>query len=394
MDKFIVDNHPLDFSLYSAAKRQVQNVFQLKSGDLRKDFARLQQLRENRDSCRFCNLLCRAIERFNMPKASDDIICSLSWEVDGRKTQSGEFANSTRRIRLSWSEALQSYGGNAKHEVYLILVAPRDPLRPNSDAMIRSSHETHFLGRDPGDLKENQALLKSWLDMCVKEHTEACVETHSGDAKFMELISETFFGVIDVVDMQLKALPVKKGKPACFVALSYVWGRQGHGEQPYVTTRETVLTHILHGGLGTAWDRLPRTIQDSILLVSRLGERFLWIDSLCIVQDSDSSWRLNAQAMHLVYGHAYFTICAADGDASAGLQAVQSILRPTHPTAHPLGPISDLGVLRLEAAKNQDGLLSMCGDYAPGVRIMVTRSLEAVINDSAWNKRAWTLAGR
>jgi hypothetical protein len=387
-------NSPLNFPLYSTAKKQIQSAFQVKSGSIRKNFARLQQLRENRESCRFCELLCKAIERYSPPDASDDVICSLSWEVDGRKVELGSFVNSTRRIRLSWSESGESNSNNENHEAFLVFVAPRDPLRPNSDAMTKSMHESHFLGRELGDQKENQALLRSWLDMCVKEHTEACVDTHTGEEKFMELISETFFGVIDVLDMQLKALPVKKGKPARYVALSYVWGRRRHDEPPYVTTRENIMTHILHGGLETAWDKLPRTIQDAILLVSRLGERYLWVDSLCIVQDSDSSWRLNAQSMHLVYGHAYFTICAADGDASAGLQAVKSILQPAHPTAFSIGTMTDLGMIRSDVVEDPKSSQSMSADYAPDVRIMVRRSLEAVVNDSGWNKRAWTFQER
>lgn len=36
-----------------------------------------------------------------------------------------------------------------------------------------------------------------------------------------------------------------------------------------------------------------------MLLVRAIGQRYLWVDSLCIVQDSTSSWELNAKAMHL-----------------------------------------------------------------------------------------------
>lgn len=363
VDKFILDSSSSDIPFYSTVKRQIQDTFQLKSGYIRKDFAKLQQLRENSEDCRFCELLHKAIRRFSPPSVSDDVVCSLSWELDGRKIDSGGFVNSTRRIRLSWSGVVQTnHDSNGTHEVYLVFVAPRDPSRPNSDAMIKSSHESHFLGRELGDQKENQALLRSWLDLCVEEHTESCVDTHTGEAKFIELISETYFGVIDVLDMQLKALPILKGKPARYAALSYVWGRSRHDEPPYVTTRENVLTHILHGGLETAWDRLPRTIQDAILLVSRLGERYLWIDSLCIVQDSESSWLLNSQAMHLVYGHAYFTICAADGDASAGLQAARSIIQPAYPAA--LSSIANLSIVTSGSTKEPNNSQSLSADYS------------------------------
>lgn len=252
----------------------------------------------------------------------------------------------------------------------------------------------HFLGREFSDQKEKQALIKSWLDLCLKEHGLPCLDTHDTEGEFMELVKETYFGVIDVTDMQLKGLPIKEGKPERYVALSYVWGREPHDEQPYTTVRANVMTHILHGGLETAWDKLPRRIQDAILLVSRLGERYLWVDSLCIVQDSDSSWHLNARAMHLVYGNAYFTICAADGDSSTGLCAVKPILRAMRPAEPLREAMSNMSLNGGQNSENSCNSKPMSADCAPGVRLMVTRPLEVVINDSAWNKRAWTFQER
>lgn len=101
--------------------------------------------------------------------------------------------------------------------------------------------------------------------------------------------------------------------------------------------------------MGTARDQLPQTIQDAILLVTRLGYRYLWVDSLCIVQDSKSSWQLNASAMHLIYGNAEFTICAADGkDSSVGLRAtkaIQRVLPSTTNSRDTLGLMSDSDAL-------------------------------------------------
>ena len=58
-------------------------------------------------------------------------------------------------------------------------------------------------------------------------------------------------------------------------------------------------------------------------IVRGLEIQYLWIDSLCILQDSTRSWNLNARAMDLRYGHAKLKICAADGkDLSANLKAV------------------------------------------------------------------------
>ncbi|KAJ5632960.1 hypothetical protein N7490_009299 [Penicillium lividum] len=235
--------------------------------------------------------------------------------------------------------------------------------------------------------------MKSWIDLCVKDH-ELCRDNHGSDRAFQDLIKQSYFGVIDVADMQLKSLPCKEGGlPEPYVALSYVWGGQKAQDDPvYTTSRRTVMTHILHGGLETAWEKLPRTIQDAFLIVSRLGYRYLWIDSLCIVQDSKSSWQLNASAMHLVYGNAEFTICAADGeDSSVGLRAAKPVLRtmrPVESAREAMASVSDPEIL------DEFDSQPMNAECGPGIRLMVSRPLEAVVSDSVWSKRAWTFQER
>ena len=103
-------------------------------------------------------------------------------------------------------------------------------------------------------------------------------------------------------------------------------------------------------------------------LVRRLGLRFLWVDSLCIVQDSARSWNLNSKMMNLIYGNACLTICAADGfDASTGLKAADA-LRPS--------------------------VAQHIEECAPGVSLMVSQLAETGIGVSIWNTRAWTFQER
>lgn len=67
--------------------------------------------------------------------------------------------------------------------------------------------------------------MKSWIDFCVEKHGPSCQNKHGKSSEFNELISGTYFGVIDVIDTQLKRLPIVDGKPERYVALSYVWGK-------------------------------------------------------------------------------------------------------------------------------------------------------------------------
>ncbi|KAH8595946.1 heterokaryon incompatibility protein-domain-containing protein [Bisporella sp. PMI_857] len=63
---------------------------------------------------------------------------------------------------------------------------------------------------------------------------------------------------------------------------------------------------------------LSRTFQDAIQVTRALGLRFLWIDSLCIVQDDKNDWTIEAAKMAQVYQGSYFTIAATSSTNSDG----------------------------------------------------------------------------
>ncbi|KAI2462737.1 heterokaryon incompatibility protein-domain-containing protein [Annulohypoxylon bovei var. microspora] len=374
-EKFIIKNrtttipHRRNHSDFDIMEMTVDSNFALRTGELPHEFASLDQLRANSIQCHFCSFISNAVERYSGHDIPGNTKCYLTWQIDGRGEDTEKRTiNRTRRLRLSWGSDVHN------GQVYLVLAASNDALRTGLYPSSPMAKGTYSLGREFHDQTEKQALIKSWLDHCHKEHDATCSETHGTVEEHLKLVKETYFGVIDVVDMQLKSLPIENNIPARYVALSYVWGSD-QKKPRYMSTQKTAMTHIEHGGLSYAWSKLPKTIQDAILLVSRLGERYLWIDSLCIVQDSPISWNNNASAMHLIYGHAYFTICAADGDSESGLRAAAPLLRVMNPIRE-----------SLESHSEAPSII----EYAPGTRILITRPLEVVIYDSMWSRRAWT----
>ncbi|OBT86187.1 hypothetical protein VE02_06208 [Pseudogymnoascus sp. 03VT05] len=65
---------------------------------------------------------------------------------------------------------------------------------------------------------------------------------------------------------------------------------------------------------------LPKTINDAIDLVKAIGERYLWVDSLCLIKDNEGDIALGVRLMSSVFKGSYFNIIAASGtDANAGL---------------------------------------------------------------------------
>lgn len=99
------------------------------------------------------------------------------------------------------------------------------------------------------------------------------------------------------------------GQKADYLALSYCWG----GPQSVVTTRQNL--EAMAAGIPLA--QLPQTLQDAVTVSRGLGIRYLWIDSLCILQDC---WEDKAQEIGLmgkVYKNAVAVIIAGSTTAAA-----------------------------------------------------------------------------
>jgi len=74
--------------------------------------------------------------------------------------------------------------------------------------------------------------------------------------------------------------------------------------------------------------KLPKTIQDAIFLLRRLGGRRLWVDQLYILQDDEAVKSVKLGAIAAIYRNAYATIAAAQGEhVDKGLHGVQTVPR-------------------------------------------------------------------
>lgn len=94
-----------------------------------------------------------------------------------------------------------------------------------------------------------------------------------------------------------------------YLALSYCWG----GPQPLVTTTGNL--EAMRSGVSEA--TLPQTLQDAVRVTRRLGLRFLWIDALCILQDSDEDKGREIGRMGRIYKSATATIIAGGSKAAS-----------------------------------------------------------------------------
>lgn len=112
-------------------------------------------------------------------------------------------------------------------------------------------------------------LAKAWLNNCLQQHPQCKTRTKP----------ELPHRVIDVTMGQIRLSIPYKGATGYWVALSHCWGK----ENTFKTTPSTLELHQ-HG---IKWGDLPKTFQDAVLVTRALEISYLWIDSLCIIQDDE-----------------------------------------------------------------------------------------------------------
>lgn len=149
------------------------------------------------------------------------------------------------------------------------------------------------------------ALAKHWLVDCLESHT-VCKQSLSPPLPSR---------VIDVGNKPgdpVKLLVTQGDERGQYVALSHSWG----GDVPLRATINTIqsLTQSI------TFSDSSKTFQDAVDVTQLLGIRYLWLDSLCIIQDSHNDWAEESSKMADVYNNATLTIAATSArNTSEGL---------------------------------------------------------------------------
>ncbi|KAH9849448.1 heterokaryon incompatibility protein-domain-containing protein, partial [Lenzites betulinus] len=143
------------------------------------------------------------------------------------------------------------------------------------------------------------ALARASLDECIHEHDRCAALLAPTDAGGVLPTR-----LVDCTNPARPRLVSTAGQRGIYIALSYVWGE----DQPHKTTTLNMSAYETEG-LETS--QLPQTIRDAIRVTHALGFQYLWLDTLCIIQDSDEDKRHELAVMHRIYHEAFLTIIAA-----------------------------------------------------------------------------------
>lgn len=156
-----------------------------------------------------------------------------------------------------------------------------------------------------------------------------------------------------------------------FVALSYMWPSDSTSRHSQLTRATLTKLETDNGLNGLA---LPNIVSDAIVLCQHLGERFLWIDRLCIIQDDETSKQGQIGAMDIIYNSATFTIMAAFNNRKIDRGLLGCPGRPRLPSA--------MAPSRRQFYALRRSILPDMGHY------------EEVVGESEWDHRGWTFQER
>ncbi|KAK3488249.1 heterokaryon incompatibility protein-domain-containing protein [Neurospora crassa] len=133
-------------------------------------------------------------------------------------------------------------------------------------------------------------------------------------AEFLEKVRFIDVGLDDTATVRL--VERIKDTNVKYITLSYRWT----AETPK-TNLETHNKDKYHQSIPTEiW---PQIYKDVVALSRTLGIRYVWIDSLCIIQDDGTDWNTQASLMHRIYTHGYLNLAHACAEFSPGLEVTR-----------------------------------------------------------------------
>lgn len=154
--------------------------------------------------------------------------------------------------------------------------------------------------------------INSWLDECMQKHGYTCTWVGSrvletGYSSPTRLIQVGELGDTPRLVRSADLGRDEGGYGPSYTALSHAWG-----DPPAPTLQTTTATVDQNMSVGIQLEDLSQTFQHAIEITRRLKVGYLWIDTLCIVQDDKLDKERELPLMDSIYSMAICTIVAAD----------------------------------------------------------------------------------
>jgi hypothetical protein len=196
----------------------------------------------------------------------------------------------------------------------------KEPWRVRNDGFLSSEEAFPESTGDPRVLK----IAEGWLERCLEHHNKCENAEFSADAQWYPR------RLLDLSGPGQRLILTEEEKlEERYATLSHCWG-----PNPAICCLTAENLHEMKQDIPT--ELLTKTFRDAVVATKMLKIRYLWIDSLCIMQSGTGSaedWQEHAIAMRRIYTNALVNIGAAraaSGSDGAFVLRTDTFLRPCH----------------------------------------------------------------
>jgi hypothetical protein len=196
----------------------------------------------------------------------------------------------------------------------------KDPW-PEDSPPLQEGSDDDVQGKDLDSLPPDQSTAPAKLSVCPDSSSEECMNLVrewvascvNGHKLCTQLTSSSSFVPTRLIDVGGEPRLIETGGVKReYTYLSHVWG----DSPPTMTTRSTYSAFQKN----IPFDSISNTLQEAIILTRKLSISWIWIDSLCIVQNDVEDWKRESSIMDDIVKNAFIVIAAAHGnDVHAGL---------------------------------------------------------------------------
>lgn len=147
----------------------------------------------------------------------------------------------------------------------------------------------------------NPGLWRHWIRTCSETHKQCHKpSTTFVPKRLIEIIADASNTAVKWKLTEWDS--TTPSRPDTYITLSHCWGKSLHTCLTRANINEFFAENMVSD--------LGKTYRDAMDITLALGHRYIWIDSLCIIQGDAVDWKEQSTVMGLVYKHATCNIAA------------------------------------------------------------------------------------
>ncbi|KAH8912991.1 HET-domain-containing protein [Coniochaeta sp. PMI_546] len=303
--------------------------FNIQSFNLSNDFTRGYLLSDVRsaaaDGCAFCSLLLDSVSTVSRPRDATElepnplrlpvnnnpdiyVHMTLSRDYEQVTSNSLDTGLGVNRLRTAIADRFSEVRNASDHELCLAAELG-SPGAQSADVTGR------YLGSDPTSAAHYDTV-RDWITACCEKHPR-CNQTVSGYTDILARQSPLPARCIEILtddgEMRVR-LASTEGMVGTYITLTHRWNLDTEACKTTTANQQDRQHHI-------DLEILPQLFRDVFTVALKLEVRYIWIDSLCIIQSGDSGadWRHEAPRMAQYYQFSLLTIAGTMSDMADGL---------------------------------------------------------------------------